>query len=163
MKPAYNNFELATGAHLAGLCQVQIVPKEWLTSELSTNFLTGEVEGPLTLESGKSWLTLEFTEDSYQFEEKHKVSRFADYYETTIAGLFNKLDANLRRQIESIRYHELVVVAKDRDKSLRVIGSKAKGMKIFFGLMSSNGSGGIKQTSIELKIDMPHTAPYLSV
>jgi hypothetical protein len=160
MKPSFGNLLLKTGIHIAGICKIEIAPKEWISTAFEPDFLTGAINTPISLVFGRSWLKLELTPDSVEFSEKPKQAKGGEYFETTLSGSFNDLSiANLAKLI-TIKDHELVVKISDAEKTTRVLGTIDKGCNISIAQRNRNSSGGTKETTFLLSINTVTPAPY---
>ena len=163
MKPVYANINVATGAHIAGICKIQVVAREWLESPLVIDFNTGKVTTAVDLVAGKSFLELNFTQDSYEFIEKPKSSKSGDYFETNISGLVNDLDSTMLQQLETWRHHQLVAIVTDRKKRMRICGNIDHGLNFIFSIKNVNAQNGLYQISIDMEIQTDAAAPFYEV
>ncbi len=163
MKPIYNNLTLTTGAYFAGISKIKIVPREWITEPIEIDFETGKVINEVLLAEGKQWLNLELTENSYDFEEKIKSSRSGEYYDIVIQGTINNISPELLQILETIRYHEMVAVAMDRQRRWKVIGNKDAALLFRFSNKENNNQGGQQICSIDLSMQSEHTSPFYEV
>lgn len=164
MKPVYNNIKPTTGVHLAGLIKILIAPKEWLDAPIVVDFNTNKVLTPATITGiGRSWLTLDLTADSYQFVEKPKNSKAGEFFDCSLNGLVNYIDAPLLQQLETIRFNEVVAIITDKNKRLRIVGDTVKGMNFSFGLKNDNANAGVQEVSIDLLLQLATPAPFYEV
>lgn len=161
MKTVYNNIELKPGVHTGGICKIEIVPIEWLDEKIETDFSTGAVV-EVNLIAGKEWIVLELAPDSYLFDERSKTSKAGSYYELAISGQANDLDDELRQLLETLRYHQFVVKATDREKRPRISGNIDKGMKMSIPNANDNADGG-GTLSVALNFSFEHErmAPFI--
>lgn len=163
MKPVYSNITIATGARLAGIFQIQIAPREWLTVNPIIDFSTGKVLTPLSFIAGKSLLTLTFTPDSYNYEEKPKSSKGGDFYEVNVTGTINTVNEDLHQVLETMKRHELVTLVKDRKKRTRLVGSMDAGMQMKINYRQNNTNGGNEIATIDLLQDVEDSPPFYEV
>lgn len=163
MRPAYSDHKLFTGIHTAGIYKLQVIAKEWLQDPLVIDFNTGKITTAAVLIFGKTWLTIELTPESYDFDEKMKTGKPGSYFETTISGTSNSIDATLLQQMETLRYHEIIAIVFERDKRKRIVGDQTTGMSYQFYPKLKNSSGGQQQISIDLIIQTARTAPFYEV
>lgn len=163
MKPVYANINFTQGAHIGGICKIQVVPREWLETDLVPDFNTGKIATAIDLLSGKSFIELNFTQDSYEFTEKPKRDKNGDYFDTNITGFINDLDASIYQLIETYRQHQFVVIATDRQKRQRICGNIELGMKFTFGTKNTNAQNGNLQVIVDLDMQSATAAPFYEV
>jgi hypothetical protein len=162
MKKVYDSLRPAEGVHNGGVIKIEVVPKEWLSNEIEIDFNTGTVNQEIGLITGKSLLTLQLIEDSYEFEERPKSGSAGTFFEISISGLLNTVTAEVLQQLESLRQHELVVICTDRDKLKRIVGTKESAMIFQFGNSNRNNSAGKKEVQISMFYQSERTAPFYS-
>ncbi len=160
MKPVYTDLALRAGAHTGGLCSVKIAPKEWLAADPVIDFNTGTIVQEIQLISGKSFLNFSFTEESYDYSEKQKVSKAGLFYEITLSGLLNHINAAMQQTIETLRYHELVAIVTDRKKRKKFVGSMDAGLHFQLNSKHTNAQGGIQSGAIDLVMESEFLPPF---
>ncbi|HYC29542.1 MAG TPA: hypothetical protein VEB42_12005, partial [Chitinophagaceae bacterium] len=112
---------------------------------------------------GKDFLTIQFTADSYLFDEKPKSSRGGPFYEILLKGTVNRIDAPIQQAIETFRYHEFVALVKLRDKRVKLVGTKEAGLVQQTVISINNGGGGIEIGTIEMAMESETLSPYYEV
>ncbi|MFC4261937.1 hypothetical protein ACFOWM_03540 [Ferruginibacter yonginensis] len=130
MKPAYSNITIATGAHVPGICKIEVAPLHTLSSRIFTNFITGEINEPLVLTT--SMIDIPLIPNSCKISSKSKSSRAGDYFEISIEGLLNELTTVQFRRLETLRYEKLITLVTLLNKSQLLIGSNSDGMRFSF-------------------------------
>jgi hypothetical protein len=150
MKPAYNNIELASGVHVGGMCIIQVAPKEWLASDATIDFATGAITVLPAFIFGRNWITLTFSPTSYDFNETPKSGRQGSFIETVIAGTANNIDAATLQILQTLRYHQLVCVATDRRKKVRMTGDKNNAMIFQYTVKNTNTGNGQQSVAVQL-------------
>ncbi len=163
MKPIYSNLTLTTGAFSSGICKIKMVPKEWLSEPIEIDFATGKVIQQILLVEGKEWISLELSENTYDFEEKLKSSRDGDFYEKLIQGLINNITPELLQILQTIRYHEMVAIVMDRQRRSKVVGNFDAALLFRFSNRENNNQGGQQICSIDLYMQSEHTSPFHEV
>lgn len=160
MKPAYNNLRPYTGAHVAGIVQIQVAPREWLTADPAIDFNTGKVPAAIVLQPGKQWVVLDLIADSYDYQEKPKVGKGGAFYDVSIGGTLNGLDAVMQQVLETLRHHELVVVLKDKQKRQKLVGNRTAGCLLQVAYREQSKNGGESVASIDLGIEVEERPPF---
>lgn len=160
MKRVYSNLTPKTGAQVAGICTIHVAPIEWLQRDPIIHFPTGEILLPVTLRPGKSWITLDFTQESYYFDQKPKSNKGGSFYEISVGGTTNDLDAATRQLLETLRYHQFAVRAMDRQKRHRLAGDSTAGMILQFTDKEGNNNGGTKVIMVDMMMESEATAPF---
>ena len=133
MKQVYNNINLLNGAVKTGLCKILIAPREWLINTVDIDFTTGKVISEIAFIFGKNWIELQFTPLSYDMQETPKTNRAGEYIETVIKGTINNTEADTLQVLNTLRYHEFIVVAQNRNGLKKILGDTEKGMIFSFG------------------------------
>jgi hypothetical protein len=163
MKQVYNDILLKPGITNAGISKIQIVPKQFVTSDINVDFATGKVTEAVTLLGDASFTELQFAPLSYDYEEKTKITKSGQAVSVTILGLMNDLDDAQLQTIESFRMSELVVIATDRKKRKRIIGNKEYGMIFSFDNKNANNPNGNQKAQITLIFDSEYYPPFYQV
>ena len=128
MKQVYENILLHEGSHIAGICKLQIAPREWLSSNIIIDFNTGKIKTAINFITGRNWLDIELTLPSFEFDEKPKSNKSGQYIELAVAGTINNFTASVQQVIETLRYSEFVVLLTDANNNMRLIGDAESGM-----------------------------------
>ncbi len=164
MKTSYANIKATQGLYAAGICQVKIVPREWLTDPWVADFATGIVVNEILLEEDREFITLELVPDSYEFEEKPKSNRGGSYFEVAIQGTLNNITPALLASLETVRYHEMVAILKDKQRRYKVVGNKDAGLVFRFGNKEdASKQGGIQMVSIDMTMDSDNLSPFYEI
>lgn len=120
--------ETAYGNNLGGICSFRFVPKEWLTSDIILDPVTGTVTDTPTLIAGKTWLNASVMDNTMVYQEQEKEEKGGKYYEATLSGLFYKDETARHVSLATLRFQELVVIYTDQNKQKRIIGNGQKAM-----------------------------------
>lgn len=163
MKSVYDNIPLQPGAHTGGIFSIFVIPKDFVTADPVIDFNTGKVTTALTLADEKDWQELQFTPDSYDYDETPKSPRTGTYYEITLKGVLNNVTPDTQQIINTLRYHELICLVKDRQKNIKLVGDRQFGMILQFNSSNLNTSGGKKTIPVVLSFDSEHPAPFYEV
>jgi len=156
MKPVYNNITLKQGPHIAGITNVKVAAREWLTHDAVIDFETGKIITPII---SSRWLTLEFTADSYEYDEKQKSNKSGSYYEISLSGLINNYDAPLQQTLNTLRYHEFVAIVLDCNRLMRFVGSKEAGL-VFSVNNKTQNSARRQMAEVLLTMESEDPAPF---
>ncbi len=159
MKEVFESIQLQVGSITTGLCQIKIVPRNWLENNIEFAFDTGIVS-TISLISGKSFLELEMVPESYEYNEKPKESKSGSYYEISISGLLNDYNSSIRQVIETFRYYEMVAIVVDRKKKQRVVGNKLSGLRFSFSDKKTNTSPAKDTLQIDLVQEFEQLPPF---
>ena len=141
MKQVYADLAYQQQLHIAGLCSMQIAPRQWLASDPVIDFETGRVLNAIELQSDKFWLSLQLTQGSYNYSAVPKTSKSGDYYEVSAGGLLNTSNYQVQQILESIRRSELVVTTNDRNQRRKIIGDSKSAMKLTITHTIKNNPG----------------------
>ena len=160
MKQIYGDLSMLNGAHEAGICSLQIVPKEWIQTFPDAAHATGSITTAITLKAGYAWLNLNLNPDTATFTEKPKQVKGLPFFDVNISGALNDLTAAQRQQIETIRYHELVCIYKDAKGRKRVTGNRETGLIASFDFINTNKSDGLLEVGVELGMQQAQLSPY---
>lgn len=160
MKPAYSNISLTTGANRSGICEIKLVPREWLQQPIVPDFNTRIVYGEILLQPDRAWITLELAPETYDFEEKPKSSKGGSYFETSASGNLNDITPENLAVLETLRNHEFVCVLKDRQRRLRVVGNADAGLIFRAGNKIENKNGGQQIGAVDLSMETEFFAPF---
>ena len=163
MNTAYANINLKTGAHVAGICKIQIAPREWLAADVVIDFATGKVLEAVIFADSHTWLTLQLVPDSYLFSEKPKINKVGSYYDVVLSGLINYIDATLLQQLETMRYNELLALVTDINGQLRIVGNANIGLIAEIGNAQENKQDGTSEVSIELSMQSSYASPFYDI
>lgn len=163
MKQVYSNITPSRNVHTGGIFNLQVVPREWVTNEIEIDFTTNTILTPLILEEGREWLTLQLVEDSLSYSEKPKSNAAGSYYEISTGGLLNYHDADLLQLLETLRYHEFIVLTKDKRKQYRLVGTITNGMILQITHDEDEQNGGTSRTGFSFAIDLEKLPPYYVV
>ncbi len=161
MKTSYANINVTQGLYAAGICQVKIVPREWLTEAWVADFSTGKVISEILLQEDREFITLNLVPDSYEFEEKPKSNRGGSYFEVSVQGTLNEITPELLATLETIRYHEMVAILKDKKRRYKVVGNKDAGLVFRFGNKEdATKQGGLQICAIDMNMDSDNLSPF---
>ena len=155
MRPVYENITLAPGANKPRLCSLLIAPIEWLQGDVVVDYNSGMILEPPVLNNG--WLELKLAPESYDYEEKPKSNRAGQYYEITIAGTANQITPEIQLVLNTLRFHQLVVRAKDKHGNIKYVGTRESGAVFQF----ANANAALQKVDITLSYDSEYPAPYI--
>ena len=147
MKLVYGDIQIATGIHVAGICSLYVVPKEWIAIDPVIDFDTGKVLTPVQLASGKFWIRMNLLEPTYLFTETPKDSKSGDYKEAALSGTLNYYSYDLQQILETLRRCELVALVTDLNQRRRLIGTSENGMIFRYSHMAKNSPGRRKRSN----------------
>lgn len=159
MKPEYSDIQYNKGPYAAGICSVMITPREWLQNDPVIDFATGRVLIVPTLKSNKFWMQLGFTPKSYFYDEPGKSAKSGPYYEIIVSGLLNDYNYSLQQVLQTLLYHEFVVVLRDRNHRRKIVGNTSAGMKLAKNYTQKNSPSG-QITEIILTMESEDPAPF---
>jgi len=160
MKPVYSHIEPSTAVHTAGIVKLLIAPREWLSEPFEKDFTNNKVLDAVAFLSGKTWLHIEMAGESIFFNETPKNSNAGEFYEVSTGGVLNYMDAALLQQLETMRYHEWVVVTMDRKKKYRIAGTYEKGMQLSVAHAERADDGGESRVTLQFFIETESLPPY---
>lgn len=160
MKQVYSQLKPVTGAYTVGICSIKIAPREWLTANPIIDFSTGKITTALSFLSGKDFIEISLLQDTYIYDEKPKLNKEGSYFELSISGILNDISAATQQILNTYRYHEMVVIFEDKQKRLRIGGSKDAGMLFQWNNKETSAAGGNQVVSISLDMQSEYPAPF---
>lgn len=160
MKQVYGAIKQKTGVLNKGIVKIKVAAKEWVTNSVLIDFSTGAVITALTFSTGKGWKEIELAPYTYDYEEKPKLTKHGTVYEAIASGILNNNDTTTYQLIESIRYHELIVLCIDKVGDTKIIGNTEKGASIFFGQKTGSSS---EQISVSISLETDKLCPYYNI
>jgi len=164
MISSYANIKATSGLYAAGICQIKMVPREWLTEAWTVDFLTGKVISEILLEDDREFITLDLVPDSYEFEEKPKSNRGGSYFEVMVQGTLNNITPELLATLETVRYHEMVAILKDKQRRYKVVGNKEAGLIFrYSNKEDSTKQGGLQVCAIDMAMDSDKLNPFYEI
>lgn len=154
------SFAQNTRDNAAGICQFQFVPKEWLDAELLPSIEYSTLLEPISLVSGKSWLTGKPAQDTTGFTEEQVDSEAGIAWQQRIRfEVFRDLD-DISAILNSMALREFVVIYTDNNGYKKVIGSKAKGASPLGKLVLEPNFTGKNGFTLELQHESDQPAPF---
>ncbi len=100
MKPVYSDININTGAHIAGICQILITPREWVATDTVIDFNTGRILEPVTLLDNKFWMLLNLIDNTYTYDENPKASKTTSF-EISCSGTLNNYHYALQQVLQT--------------------------------------------------------------
>ena len=155
MKPSYNHIQNKSGAHVSGICKLEIAPVKWLQRKITTSYITGSVGGEIRLLF--PFIKLGFTQNSCKHIEKIKSSKAGDYFDITVQGLNNAVDHSALRTLQTLRFESLLVLLTNSDGTKRLIGDHKGGMRLIYSTENNSMSNEI---SIDLSFTSVKPSPF---
>jgi len=128
MNLSFTDIRPATGEHVAGICSLYVVPRQWINTDPVIDFETGKVLTAVDLKENTFWIRIDLLQPSYEFTETPKDSKSGDYKEIALTGTLNFYNYILQQQLETLRRCQLVVLLTDMNKRRRLIGDSSAGM-----------------------------------
>ena len=160
MQQKYSNIETQTGVHIAGICNIQIAPKEWLDGDIVKNFLTNTITTAITLKADRSFIKLNLLPQSFNFTEKVKSADAGQYYDIEISGETNGITPDVLQVLNTLRFHKFICVLTDAKGRQRLVGTRYTGLQLMFGTSTDNKDAE-QHIPISLSMQSPEPAPYL--
>ncbi|HRN79986.1 MAG TPA: hypothetical protein PKY29_04505 [Ferruginibacter sp.] len=161
MKLQYGDIVTQSGAHTGVICKLEIIPREWLSSDVVISHTTGNVVSLPTPFPGRSFFTLHVIPESLKFLQKPAISKAGPMYSTTINGRTNLITPLQRQTLETLRHHELLAVVTFGDGRRRVVGSKYEGLKFSFEELTDNNGGGRYEAALDFFGEFENTSPFI--
>lgn len=129
MRQVYDNLLVDESINYGGFCYFNFCPIEWLAQDVVVDFETGTVLTPVELIAGKTLLKIKAIKDTADFEEKEVNSASGSYFEQTVKFVVNKDSRDRNRITDTLRYHRLLMIYYDNNKTARIIGNIKTGMQ----------------------------------
>lgn len=153
---------MKTGVLKSGIVTLQVAPREWIDTVIEVDFDSGKIKTAVSFITGKDWLTLAFASKSYDYNDTPKSNKSGAYREITAAGILNNYDADVQQVIDTLRYHELVVMLMDKNKRIRLIGNTEAGMAFSAGDIIKNAANQ-DTVSVSLIMECEDHPPFYEV
>lgn len=113
--------------HPSGLCWIVFARHEDVELWPEVDPLTGLCNTPIKLYAGKTWYDCKVVDKGRIFTETPKVSNAGPYWEMQVSGYLGGNNTNQTLSASAMRYHQFVVMFKDRDGQIRFIGDADTG------------------------------------
>lgn len=163
MKPVYDHLQPATAVHQGGIFNLKVAPREWITTAPVIDFNSNTILTPVVFAEDRDWLTLQLVHDSLSYSEKPKTNSNGSYYEISTGGLLNYHDADLLQLLETLRYHEFMVLTMDKRKQYRLVGNLVNGMILQITHDEDEQNGGTSKTALSFSMEIEKAPPYYVV
>lgn len=160
MKPIYASIQASTGQLMPGICSIKIIPREWVADALIVDFATNTILVEPVLADGRNWIDLFLVEPTFAYSEKPKTSKGGSYYELSISGALNNMDAAILQTLETLRYHEFICIVKDKQERNKIAGDTEAGLSLQITHGESNDQGGVQTIGIELFMLSEAASPF---
>lgn len=160
MQNVYSKISAAIGPHLAGICQIKIAPIEWMNTLLIIDFLTGSIKNNVSFIAGKNFISLELIPETYDYIEKPKTNKQGSFYEISLSANTNNISVENLQILNTYRHHQFILLAKNKQGQLKLIGNKDAGMIFNFGNKETNNNGGTQLVTVDFNMDLEDPAPF---
>lgn len=140
-----------------GLCW--IVFAKWEDVEIwpEVNPLTGMCSTAIQLILGKTWYECQVVDKGRIFTETAKVAAAGPFWDMQVTGYLGGNNSNNTLSAGTMRYHQYVVMFKDRDGQIRFIGDEDTGADVEFNYTSGDRES-IRKRSITFNWESPNPA-----
>lgn len=155
----YGSIPLVGAVKKYGIASIFIAPREWLNN-WDVDFKTNEIWNNFVLKQDKYWLQLFFAPNSYDYDEEPKSNKGGSYKEIKATGIVNNMNPEILQILETLRYHECVVVLTDRLHQQRVVGSTYAAMVLNTAIKQNNNSSGTQDVTVSLTMDCEESPVY---
>ncbi len=113
-----------------GYCWLVYTPVENIDIWPSLDPVTGRIASAITLKTGKKWYEAKVVDKDRFFREEARVSDQGHYWEQTISAYIGGNNSAQTLNAGTIPYHKYVVMLKDRDGQIRLLGNEDAGVEI---------------------------------
>lgn len=114
-----------------GYCWLVFTPVENILTWPSLDPLTGVIASAIVLKEGKTWYEAKVVDKDRFFTEAIKVSDAGHYWEHSISSYIGGNNSNQTLNAGTLPYHRYVLMFKDRDGQIRLVGNEDAGADIF--------------------------------
>lgn len=159
MLQKYSSIKSIAGNHQGGICTIKIIPKEWLQRNWTVDFATGNILS-INLVPGKDFIALNLISETYKFVENPKSNKSGTYYDISLSGNSNDIDSAALQALNTYRYHEWVVLFRDKKNRQRIAGNFTAGMIFEFNNAQENDGGGKQKLDIKFTIQQEDPAAF---
>lgn len=135
---AIQNLRKADIIYPGGLCTILFVKIEDVEGWPAADPDNGSLVSNLILKEGAVFYTCQASEKDRYYKEELKNSTPGDYHDIKVNGRMagNTLENILTRA--GMKYHQWILIVKDRDYSIRMIGNEDAGAKFFYNYDSGD-------------------------
>jgi len=161
--PALADLKSTYGSNKGGICYFEFCPKEWVAADLVMNPLQHTVTSSLQLLAGKTLLRADCLADSAGFSEKQKENKPGSFFEQKLSGVINKDELEKSLQLDTLRFHELVIIYYDKNGKKKIIGNRQHGMNVSSALEVEPTTAGKSFYLLELTHQTEHLSPFYMV
>ncbi len=137
-KPAVNN---------PGICFIQFARWEDVAIWPDVDPNTGICNTPIQLQPGTQWYLMVAPDNDRSFTEQQQNDSKGDYYKVQVTGYIPGNDEATIQRVAPMPYHDYVLLVKDRDGLIRLIGSPDCGAA-FINSYTSGNQGNIRKRTI---------------
>ena len=159
MLQQYASISPATGTHIAGICKLILLPKEWLYQIWIADFKTGRVLS-LPIIPGKEFIKINLLQNTYKFTETPKSTKGGSYFDISLTGSSNDIDQATYQTLETYRYHEFIAIITDRQGRLKIVGNFDGAMIFEFNNSEENQGGGQQKIDIKMSMQLESKVPF---
>lgn len=137
MKQAYSEISPATGAIMANICTIHIMPVEWLAKSWKPLFTTGIVPD-VNIVPGKYLIEISLVQPTYNLQEKNRTAKGIDTYELSFTAETNELSAETMQVLNTYRYHQWLIIYKVAENKYKIAGNKNAGLYFSYDNLHTN-------------------------
>jgi len=145
-----------------GLCLTAFAKWEDVQTWPTANPETGVLETPILLRPGATWYRLNAIDKGRVLSEIDKEDHNGPFIETTVTGELSGDNINILLSIQAMRFHQYVLLVKDRSGVHRLIGDRQAGADFRYDYNSGDSSSNRRRT-VQFVWQSPDPAPiYLA-
>lgn len=161
MLQKYSSLTSATGRHIAGICKLKIIPKEWLSQQWIANFATGKVD-TIAVVPGREFITINLIANTYKYAELPKDNKAGSYFDILLTGSSNDIDEVTLQVLNTFRYHQWVAIYKDMQGRYKIAGNYDAAMIFEYNNAEENEGGGKQKVDIKLAMSQELAAAFFT-
>lgn len=118
---------------------------------------------PITFTGANTFFQGKALRNSLNFSEKQKITNAGESFVTEITGMVPKLTGSYLYLFNEMKRHRFVLLVTDNNGSLRLCGTKEKGMRFSFDQDSKNSPGQLSGFQFSFTIETEKASPFYFV
>lgn len=141
-----------------GICVIQFAKWEDVLVWPTVDPLTGILNSTLELKAGVNWNLLVSPEPDRAFTEQQQAANAGPYYRVQVTGYLPGNDSPTVQKVAPMPYHDYVILVKDRDGLIRLIGDEDSGAD-FTNNYKSGSAGSSRRRDITFNWETINPCP----
>jgi len=121
-----------------GYCWLVFTPIENVDIWPTTDPASGVAASEIVLKAGKTWYEAKMVDKDRFFNEAMQVNDAGHFWQQTVTGYIGGNNSNQTLNASVLPYHQYVLMLKDRDGQVRLIGNEDSGARLLIDYTSGD-------------------------